>query len=764
MLTTAHNCASGSARIGLLDQSVQFRSLASRYGLAVLLVLLATAIRWALEPIVHGITPLLFFTLAQVAAALLAGRGPGLLAVALGTVVGYYVFLEPAGRMEGWEEFYYLGLNVCVGVALIWMADAMHRSRNEARRSEAESRAAHEQLSDLLSRIGDAYFTFDPQWRCLYANQRASAMTGKEPADMIGKTFRALMPGVFTASRATLLQRALEQGDFLALDGLAEPEGIWFELNAYPGPESVSVFLRDVTDRKLAAVAIAQSEEHFRRIFDDSPVGMIIVGMDGRFSRVNTTMCQMLEYSEAELLEKSITDVTPPEDLEKSGFYSKKQQMLVTGRIDHLQLENRYITKSGKVLWTNLNASILREGGERRYVLGIIENITERRQVEEQLRESQKLESLGVLAGGIAHDFNNLLTGILGNASLGLDLAPANSPLRPLLERLVQASERAADLTRQLLAYAGKGRFVLTAISLSATVQEISSLMRASFPGHVRLDLELAADIPAIEADPAQMQQIIMNLLLNAAESIPPDREGVVKVRTFEMIATEPDLRGTLSSARPLPGRYAVLEVADNGAGIDAATQGRIFEPFFTTKFTGRGLGLSAVLGIVGSYHGAVSVESQPGTGTRFRVLLPTSEKLVQGPAARLARDLRGSDTVLLVDDEPLVLTIARTALERSGYSVLSASSGLEAVEILSQRTREVGVVVLDVTMPGMNGEEAFKRLKAVRADVPVILSTGHSEAEIAGRFAGAGLAGILHKPYTAAQLAEKIKSALQPL
>jgi PAS domain S-box-containing protein len=747
-----------------LDRSIQFRTTLSRYGLAVLLVALAAVVRWALTPIVGSLTPLLFFTLAQVAAALLAGRGPGLLAVLLGTVVGYYLFLEPGKRLSGSDEFYYILANVCVGIALTWMADGMHRSRNEARRISEALLASHQRMVDLLARIGEPFFSFDLNWKCLYANPRAVDLTHMETTEMVGKTFRTLLPGIFTESRAALLQRAVEQQEFLALDGFADPMGIAFEMSAYPGPDSISVFIRDVTDRKRAETAIARSEEHFRRIFDESPIGLSIVGMDGRFHRVNNALCRMLEYPEDELVGMSTTDVTPKEDLEGLGFYSPKQQALITGRIDHLQMQKRYVTKSGKLVWTNLNASILREGENERYFLGIIENITERREVEEQLRESQKLESLGVLAGGIAHDFNNLLTGILGNASLGLDLAPPNSPLRPLLQRLVQASERAADLTRQLLAYAGKGRFVLSTFNLSEMVQEISSLVRASFPAHVKLDLQLDSAIPAIEADPAQIQQIIMNLLLNAAESIPAERVGFVAVRTRELSATEQDLRGTLSSTRPRPGKYIALEVSDNGSGMDAATQERIFEPFFTTKFTGRGLGLSAVLGIVGSYHGALSVESQVGVGTKFRVLLPVTVKAPAAPPPSPARDLRGSGTVLIADDEPLVRSLARSTLERSGYSVLVAGDAMEAVEIMQKSGKDIGAIILDVTMPGMTAEEAFQRLKGIRPDVPVVLSTGHSETETAIRFAGAGLAGFLQKPYTASQLAEKIRTAMQPL
>ncbi len=479
--------------------------------------------------------------------------------------------------------------------------------------------------------------------------------------------------------------------------------------------------------------------------------------------RVNNATCRMLEYSRRGIIEPDgHGDHAAKKIWNLRLLFAQAADAHDRARSTVCRWKSGYITKSGETLWTNLNASVLREGTENCSFLGIIENITERKQVEEQLRESQKLESLGVLAGGIAHDFNNLLTGILGNASLSLELVSSDSPIRPLLKRLVQASERAADLTRQLLAYAGKGRFVLRVINLSTLVQEIGGLVRSSFPAHVRLELQLAAEAPTIEADPSQIQQIVMNLLINAAESIPDDQEGVVTLRTFEFAAGEEDLRGTLPSSQPQPGNYAVIEVVDNGSGIDPSTQARMFEPFFTTKFTGRGLGLSAVLGIVSSYKGLVRVESQRGMGTRFQVLLPTSDKGTRAPAVIAPKDLRGTGTVLLVDDEPLVLSLARNALERAGYRVLAAAGGLDAVEILEQNRDDVNLVVLDVTMPDMSGEETLGRLKRIRPDLPVVLSTGHSETETAERFAGTPLAGFLQKPYTASQMAERIKSAMQ--
>jgi PAS domain S-box-containing protein len=744
-----------------LDLLFQSRPALKRYSLAVLCVAAALGIRLALNPIVGAIAPLLIFTLAEVAAALLCGLGPGLVAIVLGTCSGYFFFLRPGGRLSGAPEAYYLLLNIAVSMALVWMADAMHRSRDEARRSARESENAHRRLADLLERIGDAFLSFDRDWKCLHANQRAAALAGKDAGELPGKTFAEILPGIFTGEYEAALERGLKENASVTLDGRAVPEGIWFELKAHPGTENVSVFIRDVTARKQAEIAIAQSEEYFRRIFDESPVGLMIVDMEGKYVRVNRAFCRMMEYTEAELTGKTTMETTPKEDQDTSGFLSKRQQFLIQGQIDHLQLEKRYVTKRGETLWTNLNASILDSGDGRRFFLGIVENVTDRRLVEEQLREAQKLESLGVLAGGIAHDFNNLLTGILGNASLGLDLAPLNSPVRPLLQRLVKASERAADLTRQLLAYAGKGRFVLTAIDLSRAVQDISSLIRASFPHHVRLELELSPTLPAVEADPAQIQQIIMNLLLNAAEAIPDDRQGVVAVRTKELYATEEDLRGMLSGMRASPGRFAVLEVEDNGLGMGPDTQSRIFEPFFTTKFTGRGLGLPAVLGIAGSYKGALSVRSEPGKGSRFRVLLPAQVPALDAPAETPEEELKGSGTILVVDDEPMVLTLARTVLERFGYNVLAATRGEEALNILRRAPEDISAVILDITMPGMDGEEAFRGLKSIRSDVPVILSSGHSESDAMGRFSGEGLAGYLQKPYTAAQLAEKLRSAL---
>jgi len=354
--------------------------------------------------------------------------------------------------------------------------------------------------------------------------------------------------------------------------------------------------------------------------------------MNGNYVRANRAFCTMVEYSEDELVGRSTNETIPAEDLETTGFFSPRLQVLVQGVTDSLQMEKRYISKTGRILLTNLNASIIHTADGQRQFLGIIENVTERKLIEEQLREAQKMESLGVLAGGVAHDFNNLLTSIMGNASLGLDLTPSDSPIRPMLQRLLQASNRAADLTGQLLAYAGKGRVELTAVDLSSAAEDAVEMLRAGLASHVRLTLDLSRTLPALEADPAQIRRVVANLVANAAEAIPEDRQGWVTVRTRVIRAGTVDAHGTLSGVHAHDRNYAVLEVEDNGIGMDAKTQARIFEPFFTTKFAGRGLGLSAVLGIVSSYKGAVRVTSEPEKGSIVRVLLPaTASALAAG-------------------------------------------------------------------------------------------------------------------------------------
>ena len=382
----------------------------------------------------------------------------------------------------------------------------------------------------------------------------------------------------------------------------------------------------------------------------------------------------------------------------------------------------------------------------------------QRRQLETQVQQAQKLESLGVLAGGIAHDFNNLLTGVLGNAQLALYDLPPVSPVRQYVEEIEEAAKRAAELCRQMLAYSGKGRFVVQPIDLSEVVEGMGHLLEVSISKKAALRHDLADGLPAITADATQIRQIILNLITNASEAL-GEHSGVISVITGVMDCGRDYFRSTYLDEELPEGRYVYIEVADTGCGMDQATCRKIFEPFFTTKFTGRGLGLAAALGIVRGHRGAIRVYSEPGEGTTFKVLFPALDQ----PATphrgetEVTEELRGTGTALLVDDEEHVRKTGRHMLEHMGFTVLTAIDGREAVRVFREHADEIDCVLLDLTMPNMDGTEAFQELRRIREDVPVILASGYNEQDATQRFTGKGLAGFVRKPYGMQDLQAKM-------
>ncbi|MBV9504191.1 MAG: response regulator [Acidobacteriia bacterium] len=381
---------------------------------------------------------------------------------------------------------------------------------------------------------------------------------------------------------------------------------------------------------------------------------------------------------------------------------------------------------------------------------------------QEQVRQTQKLESLGVLAGGIAHDFNNILTGILGNASLATEILPPSHLARRLLEDVVTASERAAGLTRQMLAYAGKGELVFGTVNLSTVVNNLMDFFRASVPKRIEFSLQLASDLPAIEADTSQLEQVVMNLVINAAEAVPEGRPGKVAVTTEMRELDHGGVAKYFAENPPEPGTYIALEVSDDGIGMSEETRAKIFDPFFTTKFLGRGLGLAAVQGIIRGHNGALAVDSTPGKGTKFTVLFPASRRVLPRTNGDDDQTPAQHSTILVVDDEEIVRRTATLLLEQMGHAVLCAENGKAAVETFRSLRGQVDAVLLDMTMPFMDGEETFRELKAIRPDAKIILSSGYNEAEAVRRFAGHGLTGFIQKPYTKTRLEQKIKHALE--
>ena len=361
----------------------------------------------------------------------------------------------------------------------------------------------------------------------------------------------------------------------------------------------------------------------------------------------------------------------------------------------------------------------------------------------------------------MAHDFNNLLAAILGHASLALKQLPEGSPARRHVEKAASAVERAADLTRQMLAYSGRGHFVVRPTDVNALVRENLPLLEVAVPKSVRLEARLFPGLPPVDADVGQIQQVLMNLVINGAEAI-GERGGAVTVATGTREVAASDESLWRASGQPLaPGRYVLLEVRDDGPGMDADTVDRIFEPFFTTKFTGRGLGLAAVLGVVRGHRGALSVESAPGRGTVFRILFAPSSQASGLEAAAEAVPARRDLTLLLIDDEEVVRDMVGEVLEQEGVSVLRAEDGARGVALFREQQERIDLVLLDLSMPGLSGEETFRRLRDVDPAVPVILSSGYDHDEARGRFGEGTPAGFIQKPYRPEQLMAEIDRCL---
>jgi two-component system cell cycle sensor histidine kinase/response regulator CckA len=374
-----------------------------------------------------------------------------------------------------------------------------------------------------------------------------------------------------------------------------------------------------------------------------------------------------------------------------------------------------------------------------------------------QSRHVQKLESIGVLAGGIAHDFNNLLHVVLGNADLARNHLPPDSPALETLDEVIRAARRASDLTRQLLAYSGKGAFVLRHLDLSREVREMATLLRTAISRQATLVWELNADIPAISADETQIRQIVMNLITNASDAL-GDGSGTITLRTGTVQADEPEASGKL----------VYLEVADTGIGMAPETLQRIFDPFFSTKFAGRGLGLAAVMGIVEAHHGLIRIRTAPGEGTAFRVLFPAAQ--VEADAAETPaftpNGWRGNGTLLVVEDEEGVRVVAERMLEGLGFQVLAAEDGREALNIVAARGEALTAVLLDLSMPRMGGPETFRRLRAMQPRLPVVLMSGYTEEEVATQFleGGPGPVAFLQKPFLPGDLAAVLRRVVEIL
>jgi PAS domain S-box-containing protein len=511
----------------------------------------------------------------------------------------------------------------------------------------------------------------------------------------------------------------------------------------------------DITERKRVEEALKLA----RFAMDKAADAIFWIRADSTIVDANEAACRSLGYAHDELVGLTVTDVDPRSPLEAwpAIWATRKEGKSLT-------LESVHRRRDGTEFPVEVSVNHIKFG-EQELICSIVRDIRERRRTEEerfkfeqQLLRNQKLESLGVLAGGIAHDFNNILTSIIGNVDLALLHLNPESPVKDRLERIEQGAVRAADLARQMLAYSGKGQLVTDVLDVNRLVEEMLHMLEVSISKKVVLRLDLHQPLPWVEADATQLRQVLMNLVINASEAI-GDKSGVIAISTGCMECDRQYLKDIWLDGNLDEGLYVYLEVADTGCGMEKETLHRIFDPFFTTKFMGRGLGMAAVLGIVRGHKGAIKVYSEPGKGTTFKILLPggalSTEMANQEPQAEA---WTGSGTILLVDDEETVRTVGSEMLKELGFQVLTAEDGGQALVVYREHP-EIRLVLLDLIMPHMDGEQAFRELRQMDPQVPVILSSGFSEYEVHQKFAGNDRIDFIQKPYRLTALRETLQN-----
>ena len=525
----------------------------------------------------------------------------------------------------------------------------------------------------------------------------------------------------------------------------------------FAGRKAVLVVAIDITERKRAEEALQRANEFRDKVLESAIMGVGALNMEGKFTLVNQRLAEIFGYAIEEILGQPFSILLPPEHLPRvtEQFYQTVHDGVA---LPHA--ETQIMRKDGARADVSFGWSPLWGEGKILGLVGTAEDITERKRLENQLLQAQKLESIGRLAGGIAHDFNNLLTVILGNTDLAEEEIEPDSPLRVYLDNTRQATERAADLTRQLLAFARRQVIAPKIINLNTLVRSIEPMLRRLIPENIQLEMLSEDGLHSIKADPGQFEQILVNLVVNARDAMPQGGKITIETRNATL-----DAEYAQHHEGVTPGMYVMLAVSDTGSGMDEAVKLHIFEPFFTTKAQGRGtgLGLATVYGIVKQAGGHIWLYSEPGEGTTFRIYLPyTAETPEEAPALpEPATQLRGSETLLLVEDDPAVRTLTAWTLRGVGYTVLEAENGAEALQMAQEHEGEISLLITDVVMPRMSGKQLADQLHAERPELKVLYSSGYTENTIIHHSVLDRGIAFLPKPFTPSALVRKVREIL---
>jgi len=654
-------------------------------------------------------------------------------------------------------------------VLACWQSVRILRERNRTRHAEQALRETEQRLRLMANNIKEMVLAYDMDRHLIFANRAVETLTGYQTAELEKSGFVNWIHPDDQARMLTHWERLFQGSAFVdeeyrltTRDGRTKwASATWGPIRDEAGRQiGVQGSERDITDRKLADVALRESERRFREMLETTHLVSAMLDQSGNITFCNDFLLRLTGWKRDEVMGRNWCDLfIPPGQYDKQLFSTQ-----VSDRAVPPHHENEIITKTGGRRMISWNNTILFDAARNPIGVATIgEDVSERIRLENEVRQAQKLESVGRLAGGVAHDFNNLLTVINGYSDFLLKQLKTSDPLRSYAEQIRNAGDRAASLTKQLLAFSRKQIIEPRVLDLNATIRESTPMLQRLIGEDMVLETHLFAPLGQVMADPDQIHQVIMNLVVNARDAMPDG--GKLDIQTGNV-----DLDATSSAAMhdgAAPGRFVLMTVTDTGHGMDEATRQRIFEPFFTTKEIGRGtgLGLATVYGIIRQSGGWIDVSSEVGIGTSFKIYLPRIDASRVPEEHKIAAATGGAgETVLLVEDQEAVRSLAGAALKQYGYRVIEASDGDEAIAVAEQYLGEIHLLLTDVVMPGMDGKDLSKRLKKVRPNLKVLFTSGYTADVIAHRGVVERGVPFLHKPFSPEELAVKIRDVLADL
>ncbi|HQB31377.1 MAG TPA: PAS domain S-box protein [Syntrophales bacterium] len=652
------------------------------------------------------------------------------------------------------------------------------RDVTERKKAEEALLESRNRLADIIDFLPEATLAVDREGKVIFWNRAIEEMTGCPASSMVGRGDYGYALPFYGERRPILIDFVLSRNGDVEKDyGFIEREGetlytekavprvrgqsriLWGKANPLYDTRGNLVgaieSIRDMTERRNMEEELRAAEVKYRSIFENAIEGICQSTMDGRLVTVNAALARMTGYDSPEDMIASVENLGKNLYIREEDRLNFIEIMAREGMVSGFEVEMK--RKDGKTIWVIENSHLVRDReGNILYLEGTVEDVTMRKRLESQLLQAQKMEAIGTLAGGIAHDFNNLLMGILGHASLMSMQMEASNPHGERVKGIEDLVRSGANLTRQLLGFARGGRYEMKTIDLNEVLEKTTAMFMRT-KKEISVHWKFGEGLWSVEADRGQIEQVLMNLFVNAWQAMPAG--GDLYLTTMNVMLDEEKVRPYALA----PGRYVKVSVTDTGVGMDGKTMERIFDPFFTTKEMGRGtgLGLSIVYGIIRGHRGIVEVSSEKGQGTTFEFHIPASEKPVLRQTGAGTEMPRGTETVLVVDDEASVARITKELLELLGYSVVTAESGAEAVECCQAPGEGVRLVILDMIMPGMSGEETFEQLKEIRPDLPVVLSSGYSLDGQAARIMEKGCRSFLQKPFLIKDLARTVRAAL---